>query len=116
RWAAQGAAAERALTRQRESLEREAARLEECRRQLQKDHDELAAQQAELTTRQAAWEQHLLEERVEQEKTGQEVQGLRQQRHSYERQLEALREEIERLGRMLLDGSDPAPGAVLKAA
>jgi len=41
---------------------------------------------------------------------------LRHQRHSYEEQLEALREEVERLARLLLDGDEPTPLPVPRAA
>jgi chromosome segregation ATPase len=116
RWAALGVSAERKLTRERKSLEAQAARLEEQARTLRHDNDQLADQEAELSTRQPALEQQQLEDRRDQEKMQQELHSLRRQRHSYEQQLEALRQEVERLARALLDESDATPLPAAQAA
>jgi chromosome segregation ATPase len=116
RWAALGVSAERRLAQERKSLETQAARLEERARQVQHDLDELTAQEAELSTGQAAWERQQLQDRQEKEKIRQELHSLRRQRHSYEQQLAALHEEVECLARLLLDDNEPASRPVVQAA
>ena len=94
----------------------QSARLEERNRQLHQDTEVLTAQEAELVARQAAWVHHHVQDQAEQEKLRQELSSLRMQRHSFEQQLETLRDEVERLARLLLDGNDPAPLPISQAA
>jgi chromosome segregation ATPase len=115
RWAALAASAERTLAQERKALETQAARLEERARQLQQDADELNAREAELTTREAAWEQQQLQDQAEHEKIRQELDSLRRQRQSHEQQIATLREEVERLARLLLD-DDSKPSPAMRAA
>jgi chromosome segregation ATPase len=110
------AAAERALAQERKSLEPQVARLEERKRQFQRDVAELTVREAELTAQQFGWEQQQLQQQAEQEKMQREVQGLRDQHHSYEQVVTELREEVERLARLLFDEVDPALPPIIQAA
>lgn len=116
RWAALAVSTERKLAQERKFLDTLAARLEERARLLHADTDQLAAQQADLASRQADGEQQQLQDQAEREKSRKEVLCLRDQRQSYERQLDALREEVERLARALLDENDPVPLPAVQAA
>jgi hypothetical protein len=116
RWAALAASAERTLAQERKALETQAARLQERAGQLQQDADELAGREAELSAREAAWEQKQIHEQREHEKNQQELDSLRRQRQAQEQQIAALREEIERLARVLLDDNDPKPLPAARAA
>jgi chromosome segregation ATPase len=109
RSAALTAEAERTLAQQRKSLESQAARLEERARQVQQDANETHAREAELSAQQDVWEQEQLHEKSVREKMRQEVESLRQQRHASEQRMEALREEVERLARLLLEDTDSQP-------
>ena len=116
RWAALAASAERTLARERKALEIQAAQLQERSGQFQQDAGELAAREAELTAREATWEQKQLQEQREQEKVQQELNSLRRQRQTQEQQLATLREEMERLARVLLEDNDPKPLPAARAA
>ena len=116
RWVALAASTERTIAQERKSLESQATRLEDRARQLKQDADELAAQEANQSVRQAAWEQRQLQDQAEQEALRQEVRSSQNQRRSYEQQLVALREEVERLARLLLDENNPPPLSISQAA
>jgi chromosome segregation ATPase len=110
------ASAERALVQERKSLEVQVARLEERKRQVQQDMDELTVRESTFTAQQAARGQQQLQEQAEHEKLRREVQGLRKQRRSYEQIMASLRDEVERLARLLFDEADPAPPPMTQAA
>lgn len=110
RWAALNVTAERNLMKERVTLERELARLEERSRHLHLEAESVAALRAELAEKQAAWELQSQETQREQEKTQQYLRSLLTQRDCYEQQVEKLRDEVERLARMLYDDT---PGTAL---
>jgi chromosome segregation ATPase len=116
RWCAQHAAAERSLAGEKESLDTQAAHLEERLRHLHQAEQDLTAQEADLSDRQSAWEKTKLLAEMEQGKLTREVQMLHRQREHYEEQVGDLRDEIERLAHLLLDQGEAPPLAVVKAA
>lgn len=109
RWAALAVTAERNLTRERLTLEKQATRVEEQARWLQKQADDLGQRDAELESRQTAWEHQELLVRSEQERTQYDLQNLLRQRECYEQQLADLHEEVERLARLLIGDDETAP-------
>ncbi len=116
RWAALSTSTEKTLAEERRLLEVEAARLEEHFSRLQQHAEEVSAQEADLASRQAVWEQQQTDSEGEQAKLRQQLQCLHGQRDRYEQQLEALRDEVERLARLLLDETEPAALQVVQAA
>lgn len=109
RWATLAATAERSLTRERLVVEKDISRLEQRAHQLQKQSDEVAAGEADLASRQAAWEHQELTRDDERGKLLHELQCLRQQRDRYQEEVEKLHDEIERLARLFYD--EPASNA-----
>jgi hypothetical protein len=101
------AASERRLADERAKLEAEASRLHDLSRRLQHQAGELARREEELERRLQEWEHEQGLEEVTQTRLRQELQTLQAQRDSYERQLSALNQELERLARTLLDESEP---------
>jgi hypothetical protein len=100
--------ADRAVARQQEALRAEAARLEARSRQVHRLAQEAAAQVAKLADEQTSREhdQALLNDRHHQLR--EEMKRLDSQLQRDQRQLEELREEVERIARMLLDEEEPA--------
>jgi hypothetical protein len=111
RWEALAAVSEKERERQRRVLEAEAARLDEAQRRLQAQTAEILAREADLARRQAAWEEQRLLSEGEHAKLLQEMQSLRRQRQCSEQQIQEVRDEVERLVRLLLDevGEYPSP-------
>jgi chromosome segregation ATPase len=116
RWASVAASTERKLAAERKALETQSARLEAHARQLQDNADDLATQEADLSARQAAWEERQVQDQAEHEAMRHELGSARNQRRSYEQQIQALNEEVERLARFLLDGNDSATVSISQAA
>lgn len=110
------AVSERRLSEEREKLEAEAARLHDLSRRLQHQAGELARREEELERRLHEWEHEQGLEEVTQSRLRQELQTLQAQRDSYERQLAALNQELERLARTLLDESETPPVLLGRAA
>jgi pSer/pThr/pTyr-binding forkhead associated (FHA) protein len=106
RWAALSAASQRQVNQERARLEAEASRLEEQGRRLREQTDEITAHEADLSRRQAEWEAQRAREEAEQDRLRQEVRLLHQHRDQDEHRLAALREEVERLARLLLGEGD----------
>jgi hypothetical protein len=115
-WAARSAAAAQAQAKKRRDLEAEAKKLEDRFQHLHRDQEDLAAREAEWSSRQGTWEQQQFGAEGAQAKLRQELQSLHQQREHYERQLATVRDEVERLARLLLEESDPMPVLVGQAA
>jgi chromosome segregation ATPase len=116
RWAALSTTTQRALLQERQSLEARANRLEEQTRQLHQQTQELTQQETEFQSRVAAWEHQQLLAEEAQGKQRQELHSLRSQRQRYEQQLDVLRDEVERLARLLLGETVPGPFVVGQAA
>lgn len=116
RWTALSEAAREGISQERESLKTEAERLEEYHRKLQKHAGKLAAQQAELARNQSEWEQQQLLAQEEMTRLRSEVLHSHGQRELYEKQLVDVREETERLARLLLDEAEPMAIPIFKAA
>jgi chromosome segregation ATPase len=110
------ASAKRSLAEERRRLETLSARTEERSRLVHTQAQELGSQEADLASRQAAWEQQQLATQEQQRKLQGTLQTLRQQRSSYERQLQELRDEVERLARILLDETNHTPLPMGQAA
>ncbi len=102
-------AAERKLTSQRQAILGETRRLEERARQLQQREEELTAVQEQLTGRMAQWEQEQIERSQTELPRERDLRILRTQHEHDARQIAALREEVERMARLLLDDSTEAP-------
>jgi hypothetical protein len=102
---------ERDLARERKALRAETKRLNECARQLEEEDEALAARQ-EAWTRQVTEgeEQQAAADALEQHRQ-QELWHWKLVHEQDERQLNALREEIERIARLLLDEAETIPPA-----
>jgi hypothetical protein len=110
------AGARRTLARERQAFQAELARFEERCRQNHQQALELAAREALLAGHQQSWEheQLVVNDRMEQLRL--EVQGLQAQRRLSENQLAAIRDEVERVARLLLEEAEPLPGPVVVQA
>jgi pSer/pThr/pTyr-binding forkhead associated (FHA) protein len=94
------------LSRERQSLETEAARLDELAKRQHHQTEVLLVRETDLSARQTAWEhQHLLGEHATAQRE-RELQTLRMITQTQERQLAELRDEVERLVRILFDETD----------
>lgn len=100
------AAAQRRLNEERRHLGGEASRLNDLSRRLQHQAAELARREEELARRLQDWENGQGLAELAQSRLRQELQTLQAQRDTYERQLAALQQELERLARSLLDESE----------
>jgi hypothetical protein len=107
-------AAERKVTAQRRALLLESRHVEERARLLQKREDELAALQEKLTEQQAEWEREQVAHAQAELPREREFRSLKIQHENDARQLAALRDEVERVARLLLD--DSAAASVNQAA
>jgi hypothetical protein len=103
RCAAPTAAARRNLDRERQALEAEARRLQTRAQQLDEQAAGLAGREAELSRGLAEWESGQLGAQAERARLQTEVQSLTAQRTRHEREAQALRAEVERLARLLID-------------
>jgi FHA domain-containing protein len=103
RWAGLFTEAERTLARERQALEAEIARLDARSRQVEEQAAELAVRQADQTEQQTEWEnhQHFVDEANV--RLRKELENLRFERAQQERQLTALRDEVERMAHTLLE-------------
>jgi hypothetical protein len=115
RCAAPTASAERKLTGQRRALAVEAQRLAELSRRLHDRTAALARGEADLSARLAEWEQRQVDADAAASRRDAEVESLLVQRRHHERQLQALRDEVERLARLLID-DDPTLLPIPQAA
>lgn len=116
RWASLSAAAERKVARDRRALKAEAARLEVRAHHLEQQMAELARREEELSARQTDWQHQQAEEQGAQAKARQELFSLRAGRAQDERQLRALRDEVERMARLLLGEEEPPALPAVRAA
>jgi hypothetical protein len=116
RWAAHLARSEQMLSRVRGDLESEAARQEVRLHSVERQAKALAERRAELARLQAAWEERQMLTESTQGKLRLRVLSLQQQRDRYEQQLQALRDEVERLARLLMEEEGGASLSVVQAA
>jgi chromosome segregation ATPase len=108
RWARQNAAAVRATAAGRQKLHAEASQLEAQAAALQTQRAALAQREADVAEQQAALEHRQTQAEDREGRGHQEMQRLQALCESYERQIAALRDELERMARLLLeDGGDP---------
>jgi hypothetical protein len=103
RAASRSDAAAREFDRQRQLLAAEAGRLRRLHEQLHERAELVTEREAQLSQRHTEWEEQQLLAEIEHRRRRQELQTLQVQRESYERQVVELREEIDRLARLLLD-------------
>jgi pSer/pThr/pTyr-binding forkhead associated (FHA) protein len=97
---------ERSLTEDRQALGAEMRRLDERNREVHKHEDDLMARHDEWARQVAAWEEQRLAAADAEAYRRQEVERLQAQRVHDQRQLTQLREELERIARLLLDESE----------
>jgi chromosome segregation ATPase len=110
RCAAPTAAARRNLDRERQALDTERKRLQALAQQLDKQTATLAEREAELTQRLAEWELSKTDADAGRARLQAEIEALMAQRVQHEREAKALRDEVERLARLLMDaGPSLAP-------
>ncbi len=110
------AEAERELQHRLESLSAEATRLDDLARCLDQDEAGLEAHQDELARRQAELETQQAALRQEDQQRQEEVRRWQVRHEQDQAQLAALRDEVERIARLLMDGDDPIPTASTQAA
>jgi pSer/pThr/pTyr-binding forkhead associated (FHA) protein len=115
-WASLTTKAQKTLNEQREALAKEAAELDQQFGRLKKQADKIAAQEAELSRQLSTWEHARLMANDEIEHVRINLQNSQAQRDRYEKQVNDLRDEVERLARLLLDESEPVVIAPSKAA
>jgi chromosome segregation ATPase len=116
RGAALSAAAERQLAQDRQALEEEASRLEERFHHVRDLLEEINVREADLSTREVAWEHDRLQADLTVAKLRQQVDALQAQRAIYEQQVSDLNEEVDRLARLLMDEGDAGPLPLTQAA
>ncbi len=109
RVAALSVVAERRLANEREALLVEARRLDEGSHQAFEDAAALARREADLDRRQAEWELGRVVREDEEARLRAESHALHARRELTERQAAVLRDEVERLARLLIDDEPAAP-------
>jgi pSer/pThr/pTyr-binding forkhead associated (FHA) protein len=108
--------AERELERQRAALRAEAARLEERSQTIRQDEERVVNWRRKLVKRQRKEDEHLLEARDAEQQRLQEVQRLLGQHDEDAEKLRDLRDEVERLARLMMDESGEGSGPETRAA
>jgi pSer/pThr/pTyr-binding forkhead associated (FHA) protein len=106
RWAGLFTEAERTLSRERQAVEAEIGRLDARSRQIEQEAAELAQRGADHFTRQCEWENHQLVVDEANVRLRKELECLRFERAQQERQLVALRDEVERMAHTLLEQTE----------
>jgi hypothetical protein len=106
RWAGLFADGERSLARERQALQAEIGRVEARCRQVEGEVTALARREAELTTRRTEWEDHQFHVDEANVRLRKELESLRFERGQQERQLAALRDEVERMALTLLEQTE----------
>ena len=118
RWITQNADAIRAFQRERTTLQNELLTLEARYDALQQRSVTLKAAEAALADKQSAWEEKHLHAEARERRLEQELQHAETQRELAQQHSLALRDEVERIARALLDEPDPplAPVVLPRAA
>jgi hypothetical protein len=97
------AAALKRMIAERQGLVVEEERLTKIAERVQAQSNTLARREAELAHQRSGWEKEQLHQAKEQARLESEMRGLKVQRERAERQLQALRDEVERLARLLFE-------------
>lgn len=108
RWVTQNAEALRNVSRERAALYAELKAIERRYDELNRRAAETAAAAMELTEKQTAWDQQQMRLETERARLEGDLHNAQQQRLFAEQQLAAMREEVERIARALLDEPGPA--------
>lgn len=116
RWANLAAATQKALNQEREALEQEAKELEEYHGRLAKQSDHIADKETEIGQKLADWEKSQLAAHEEINRIRADMRLATVCRDRYETQVNDLRDEVERLARLLLDEAEPVVLSAGKAA
>jgi len=116
RWANLAAATQKALNQEREALEQEAKELEEYHGRLAKQSDHIADKETEIGQKLADWEKSQLAAHEEINRIRADMHLVTVCRDRYETQVDDLRDEVERLARLLLDEAEPVVLSAGKAA
>jgi hypothetical protein len=106
RWVSLTAAAQRSLARERQAIHLEAARHHQRLRVEQRLAHDVTMREEALSSERVAWEQEQGLREVAQTRLRHELQSLQAQRVQYERQLNQLGEEVERVARLLIEGGE----------
>jgi len=106
RWSELSESIKQATVQERRDLESERRRLQEELRHLQDREEKCVALEVELSKRQAASEEKQALAEIERRELHQQMHGLRVQRDFCEQRLQELRDEVERLARLLLEDTD----------
>ncbi|MBL8795534.1 MAG: FHA domain-containing protein [Planctomycetia bacterium] len=116
RWANLAAAAQKSLNQEREALEQEGKELEEYHGRLAKQADHISSKEAELGEKLADWEKAQLAAHEDMNRLRADMHLATVCRDRYEMQVNDLRDEVERLARLLLDEVEPVVLSAGKAA
>jgi chromosome segregation ATPase len=115
-WADASATARQELANDRKALDFQMTRLQELFRRTRKLAGEVAVRASHQSERETAEEHKEVLAASDSAKVRQELRSLRAHRAVSEREIAALRDEVERLARLLLDEAPPAPHAAAHAA
>lgn len=107
---------ERDLTRERQALQAETAYLQERARHLEQQEDELIRRYEAWSCRQTEWEDQQAATADAEERRHKELHRLQQLHAQDERQLAELRDELERVARLLLEEAEPPAPPAHRAA
>jgi hypothetical protein len=116
RWAALFTEAERNLDRERKALQAELGRIESRSQEVERQTADIHEREAKFSTRQTEWEGHQAQVEEANARQRKELECLRAQREQQERQLAALRDEVERMAHTLLVQSETAAFPIVQAA
>lgn len=116
RWESAGAASVKELNALRDALEGELADLRDGHKHLQKQAARLSALEEELSQKQTQWEQKELLVEDELSRLRSDLTTTHTQRDRYSQQVLELRDEVERLARLLLEEAEPVRLSVVQAA
>lgn len=116
RWAALFTEAERNLTRERNALEAEMARVEARSGQIEDQAAALAKREARLSARQTEWEHQQAQANQANTERRKELECLRIEREQQEFRVAALRDEVERMAHTLLGQGDMLALPMVQAA
>jgi chromosome segregation ATPase len=115
-WSEEAAAIEAALARERRAIEKQLSRMEERLAQLREYGVELAERDSVLAKRETSWEEGQATLLSEQKRLHQELAMVRSHRETYQWENQELREEVEKLARLLMDQPPSIPRPVSQAA
>ena len=99
-------AAEETLALHRQALQKEAEQLEERARWFEVQMAQHAQQEAELADRVSAWEKEQAREEVLSAEVRQQIEFFQDQHERDERQLKLLRDDVDHLVRLLMEGTE----------